>query len=231
MMTIATIPCLPCESLDETLDFWRTLGFEVTYRQKAPNPYGVVEGDGYALHFFGLKRLPPQNNFSTCLVIVPDVEQVHAMFAERLHNRFGKVLAKGFPRISRMRPGQTRFTLTDNAGNSVIYIKRSDEDAVAADAYKQPGQTPLQRAVSLAARLRDFKNDDAMAAKVLDDALARNLEGNMFDRGRALSARIELAIAMDDAQRANDLRAELERLSLSAEERKLIKRESSAADV
>jgi hypothetical protein len=219
LMIITTIPCLPCESLDQTLDFWQALGFEVTYRQKTPNPYGVIERDGYALHFFGLKRLPPKDNFGTCLVIVPDVQSMHAAFAECLRNAFGKVPAQGFPRISRMRPAQTRFTLTDNAGNSVIYIKRGGEDEVAAQAYKQPGQTPLGRAVNLAARLRDFHNDDAMAAKVLDDALARHPEATALDRARALAAGIELAIAMGDSQRLNDLRAELERLPLSPDER------------
>lgn len=214
-MTNTTIPCLPCQSLDETLHFWRILGFEVTYQQKAPNPYGVIERDGYALHFFGLKRLPPQDNFSTCLVIVPDVERLHGEFADHLRRAFGKVPARDFPRISRMRPGQTRFTLTDNAGNSVIFIKRNGEDHEASEAYKQPGQTPLGRAINLAARLRDFKNDDAMAAKVLDDALARHPEASALDRARALTARIELAIAMDDAQRADVLRAELQQVSLS----------------
>lgn len=225
-MTITTIPCLPCESLDATLDFWQALGFEVTYRQKTPNPYGVIERDGYALHFFGLKRLAPEENFSTCLVIVPDVESTHAMFTERLRHALGKVPAKGFPRISRMRPGQTRFTLTDNAGNSVIFVKRGGADEEAADAWKQTGQTPVQRAVNLAARLRDFKNDDAMAAKVLDDALTRHPEANAPDRARALAARLELAIAMDDPQRANDLRAELAQLPLSEDERQAIEARS-----
>jgi catechol 2,3-dioxygenase-like lactoylglutathione lyase family enzyme len=221
-MTNTTIPCLPCESLDETLDFWRTLGFEVTYRQKAPNPYGVIERDGYALHFFGLKRLASHDNFSTCLVIVPDVEQLHATFAECLRSALGKVPARDFPRISRMKPGQTRFTVTDNAGNSVIFVKRGGEDGAAADAYKQSGQTPLQRAVNLAARLRDFKNDDAMAAKVLDDALARNPDADALDRVRALAARIELAVAMGDSERADDLRAELKQVPLSDDERQML---------
>lgn len=96
-MMNTTIPCLPCESLDETLKFWQILGSEVTYRQKAPNPYGVIERDGYALHFFGLTRLPPQDNFSMCLVMAPDIELLHAEFAECLRGAFGKVLFEGPP--------------------------------------------------------------------------------------------------------------------------------------
>ncbi|HZJ09174.1 MAG TPA: hypothetical protein VFD39_05725, partial [Trueperaceae bacterium] len=67
-----TIPALPCISLDETLEFFTAIGFAVTYHQKAPNPYGVVARDGYELHLFGLKGLKPEENFSTCLVMVPD---------------------------------------------------------------------------------------------------------------------------------------------------------------
>ena len=204
-----TIPALPCVSLDESLDFWRALGYDVTYTQRAPNPYAVIRYDDYELHLFGLKQLNPEDNFTTCLVIVGEVEQLHATFAGRLKAALGRVPGQGFPRISRMRPGQTRFTLTDVAGNSVIYIKRGEEDEAAAEAYKQEGLNPLQRALAVAARLRDFKNDDAAAAKTLDAALARHNEPP-DDYARALAARIELAEALDDPQRAAELRAQLD---------------------
>ena len=69
-----TIPALPCISLDDSLEFWQSLGYEVTYRQKAPNAYGIIRYDDYELHLFGLKQLRPEDNYSTCLVIVPEVE-------------------------------------------------------------------------------------------------------------------------------------------------------------
>ncbi len=213
-----TIPCLPCVSLDESLDFWRAVGYEVTYTQKAPNPYAVIRVDDYELHLFGLKQLNPEDNFTTCIVLVGEVEQLHATFAARLKAALGRVPGRDFPRISRMRPGQTRFTLTDVAGNSVIYIKRGEEDEAAAEEYKRADLPPLQRALAVAARLRDFKNDDAAAAKALDSALARHQEPPL-DYARVLLARIELAEALDDPQRAGELRARLDALPLSAEER------------
>jgi hypothetical protein len=199
--------------MDETLTFWQTLGFKVTYRQKAPNAYGVIEKDGFALHFFGLKELAPDSNFSTCLVIVPEVEIMHGEFVAALRESLGRFPAKGFPRLSRMKPGQSRFTLTDVSGNSVIFIKRGGVDEHAAEAHKMSGQTPLQKAVRLADRLRDFKTDDAMAAKVLDDALARNLDASAGDRKTALAARLELAKADDDTERVGELEQELKRLN------------------
>lgn len=213
-----TIPALPCVALDESLAFWRALGYDVTYTQRAPNPYAVIRYDDYELHLFGLKQLNPADNFTTCLVMVAEVEQLHATFAGRLKAALGRVPGRGFPRISRMKPGQTRFTLTDVAGNSIIYIKRGEEDEAAAEEYKRTDLPPLQRALAVAARLRDFKNDDAAAAKALDGALARHDEPTL-DYARVLAARIELAKALDDPNRAGELREQLQSMALTEEER------------
>lgn len=217
-MNTTTIPLLPCVSLDESLAFWEALGYEVTQKQKAPNPYAVIRYDDYELHLFGLKQLNPADNFTTCLVILPEVEAWHATLAGRLRAALGRVPAQGLPRISRMKPGQTRFTLTDVAGNSVIFIQRGEEDEAAAEEYKQPGLTPLQRALAVAARLRDYKNDDAAAAKALDSALARHDEPSL-DYARVLAARIELAEALEDADLARALGERLRQLPLSATDR------------
>ncbi len=220
-MTATTIPLLPCESLDDTLIFWQAMGFKVTYKQKAPNPYTSISyEDEYEIHFFGLKQLKPQDNYSGCLVIVPEVEQLHAMFVERLKTHLGKVPSKGFPRLSRMKPKQTRFTLTDINGNYVIFIKHGKEDDVAAQEYLQPGQTSLQKALSTAARLRDFHNDDGMAAKVLDNALERVNDGTPVDRAKVLIARIEISIALDDLEKARALHTQFKKMDLSEVEQK-----------
>jgi hypothetical protein len=213
-----TIPCLPCISLEATFPFYELLGFEVTYRQKSPNVYGVIRRGGCELHFYGLKGLVPEAAFSTCLVIVPDVEGLHREFAGALRQGLGKVPVRGLPRLSRMKPGQTRFTVTDPAGNSVIFIKRGDEDQAASQAYLRAGQTRLGRALSLAARLRDFKLDDAAAAKVLDAALARETDAPPSERASALVVRAELALALGDERRAFALRAEVATLPLPDED-------------
>lgn len=203
-----TIPALPCVSIDETLDFWSGLGFAITYRQKAPNPYGVVKRDGYELHFFGMKGLDPAKAFSTCFVMLSEVEVLHAEFEESLRRTLGRSPAKGLPRISRMRPGQTRFTLTDPNGSSVIFIKYGPEDERKAHAYEDPTLTPLQRAIKFAERVRDYHVDDRLAAKTLDVALARKGVESPLDRAEALTARAELARALDDPALAERLEAE-----------------------
>src|SRR6476469_8939826 len=108
-----TIPALPCVSLGETFAFYRLLGFEVTYQQASPNPYGVVRRGGCELHFFGMKGLKPSAGYSTCLVIVAHVESLHATYAEGLRVGYGRLPVAGFTRITRMRKGQSRFTVVD----------------------------------------------------------------------------------------------------------------------
>jgi len=220
---VTTIPALPCESMDDMVVFWQAIGFHVTYRQKAPSAYAVVRyEDDYELHFFGLKGLKPEENFSTCLIIMSEVEELHALFLQRLRNHLGKTPSKGFPRISRMKPKQTRFTLTDVSGNSIIFIKHGKEDETVSQAYKQAGQTPLQKSLNTAIRLRDFHNDDAAAAKVLDSALARKQERTQIDLARVLAARIELAVISDEHDLARSLYIQLKNLELSEDDRQLL---------
>lgn len=208
-----TIPLLPSVSLDDSISFWQVLGFEVGLRQKAPNGYAVLHYDDFELHLFGLKQLDPETNFSTCLVIVAEVEQLHTLFAGRVKESLGRAPYRGLPRLSRMRPGQTRFTVTDVAGNSVIFVKRGRGDDEEAARYKQPDLTPLQRALAIAERERDFKTDDAAAARVLDGLIDRYAGDESPDYRRAVKARIELAEVHEDDERADELRRYLQTLS------------------
>lgn len=202
-----TIPLLPAIRFDESLAFWEVLGFEVALRQKAPNSYGVIRFRDFELHLFGLSRLEPEQNFSTCLVVVPEVEELHTQFLESLEAHLGRKPYRGLPRLSRMRPGQTRFTVTDLSGNSVIFVKRGGQDDEAAAEYKRAGLTPLQRAVMVAERERDFKTDDVGAARILDTVITRYAGDTSADYLRAVEARIDLAVLYEEDARARELRA------------------------
>jgi hypothetical protein len=216
------IPVLPCVSLPDTLAFYRLLGFEVTHEQTRPYVYGATRRGGMNVHFTGIKGLDPTTIYSTCLVMVPEVEQLHETFVGALRQAYGKLPVAGIPRITRMKPGQSRFTVVDVAGNSVIFIKQGapEEDETAEDAIApRSGESRLVRALRRAARLRDFKIDDAAAAKVLDVALAHTEPADPLERARALAARIELAVVLGDQARVVALSSELEGLPLSDEQR------------
>lgn len=155
-----------------------------------------------------------------CLVFVPEVEQLHEVLAGALRKAYGKLPVAGFPRLARMKKGQSRFHVVDPAGNWLRFIKQDAEDAghEAAEA-KADKRSKLAQVLDTVALLRDFKGDDAAAARVLDAALRRKEPAPPLDRARALAARAELAVALGDQERADALLAELGQIPLSDEER------------
>jgi catechol 2,3-dioxygenase-like lactoylglutathione lyase family enzyme len=230
-MSVTTIPCLPCVDLPETIAFYEGLGFRVTYQQKSPNSYGVLRRDDWELHFFGFKGFEAVANYSTALVIVPEVEQMHAAFADMLRATFGKLPIRGFPHITRMRPGQGRFTIVDPSGNSVIYIKQAAHEKEASnEAVDSKTQSPLEKALAMAARLRDSKNDDRAAAKHLDVVLAKHPDAPVLERARVIGARAELAVALDEIKQARQLLQQLNDLPINAADRKKYRDEFEAAE-
>jgi catechol 2,3-dioxygenase-like lactoylglutathione lyase family enzyme len=223
------IPVFPCTSLDETLGFYRSLGFEVTHEQARPYVYAALQRGEIHLHFHGRERLNPAESFSTCLAIVDEVEPLHRSFAAGLRGAYGKLPIAGVPRITRLRKGQGRFTLVDPAGNSVIFIQSERQERAGEEAPAQP-QSRMARALATAAVLRDSKGDDAAAAKVLDAALRRKEPATPVERARALAARAELAVALGDETRAAALLAELEDVPLSEADRERLRDELEAAE-
>ena len=228
MTDATTIPCLPCVSMAEVLDFYQLLGFEVTYQQKSPNEYAVVRQGSCELHLFGLKGLKPEDGYSTCCVVLSEVEPLHKAFSAALRQKYGKLPITGFPRITRFKPGQTRFTLTDPSGNALICVKRSAHENASGSGEKLTG---LAKAIETTAKLRDESGDDESAAKVLDVALARYTDAPPLVRARALAARAELAVALGEEEKLRDVRAELQKIPLSDDEREKYRNELRAADV
>lgn len=174
-MTTTAIPLLPCRKLDDVLPFYESLGFEVTTRQERPNPYASTRWRNVDLHFYGL----PGESVGICLFIVDEVETLHAELKQRLGKN---------GRITRMKPGQTRFTVFDPAGNSVIFIRRGEKNPH----QKTPSGSLLEKAMRAAAVLRDFKNDDTAAAKVLTQALAKAKDAHPDEVKRAKAMLAEL---------------------------------------
>ncbi|NVJ26290.1 MULTISPECIES: hypothetical protein [Myxococcus] len=224
----ASIPALPCVELEPTLEFYGRLGFEVTYRQRAPNPYAATRRGGAHLHFFGLKELKPEEVYSCCLIIVEEVEKLHEGFSAVLREAYGKIPVRGIPRITRMKKGQTRFTLVDPSGNSVMFIRRDEPNGYGDD--EDASATHLGKALKTARRLRDFKSDDATAAKVLDAALRKPDAGTTLERARALVARVELAVALDEPARARECLHAIDGLGLSRLECESLREELEAVD-
>jgi hypothetical protein len=170
-MAEKTIPLLPCQTIQPVVDFYTALGFETTFLQKSPYPYAVVERGEIELQFFGLKAYDPTTSFSGVYVLTDDVESLFADFRARLKEAYGRIPARGLPRIGPLKDmsyGVRQFLMTDPGGNSLRIGQPISED----QSHRRAPEETFARALHYAALFVDSKEDLAGAAKVLDRALA-----------------------------------------------------------
>ncbi|WP_330254852.1 hypothetical protein OG874_10095 [Nocardia sp. NBC_00565] len=118
--------------------------------------------------------------------------------------------------------------MIDPVGNTIIYIQRDEPEELDYGGSRE--LEGLARVLDNARILRDFKNDDAAAIRVLEVGLGRyGAEAPPVDKARALAALTELADATDDSERAEKLRAELRAMTLTEDERAAVAAELRAA--
>ncbi|HLT62848.1 MAG TPA: VOC family protein [Microlunatus sp.] len=217
-----TTPLLPCRSIDEIEDFYRMLGFERRYRQTRPNPYVIVHREDLELQFFGMDGFDPEASYGSCVVLVEDPMELYQSFAAGMRAVHGKVLVSGTPRITRPRRrkntgGSTGFSVVDPGGNWIRFFRNAAQ--AAEDAPPEPTGR-LAQALQNAIVLGDSKGDPRQAARVLTGALHRHGEAaSTTDRVEALVYAAELALRLDDRQRAGELLAEVRAVELTAAER------------
>lgn len=202
------VPLLPCADIDEVADFYRVLGFVVTYRQLRPNPYVALQREDLHLGFFGMDGFRAEDSYGTCVVLVADTEALHAEFAAGMRAAYGKVLVAGVPRMTRPRRRKNAeyasgFAVVDPGGNWIRFTRAPADEA----AGSPPSR--LRQAVDNAVVLGDSQGDAEQAAKVLDGALARHAaDASPEEHLEALAYRIELAVRLGDAPGARRLLAE-----------------------
>ena len=220
-----TIPILPCRSIDETLTFYRALGFEVTYQQTRPNTYACVRRGGIDLHFFSMREYDPANSYSTCIVLVPDVDALYQTFSDGLRAQYGKRPAAGIPRMTPLRNkagGGRGFNLIDPGGNWIRISQTSAAGELEAEVTPKAAPTKLSRAIYAAELLTDSKGDYPAAAKLLDAALVQDAIAPAAQRIQALVARAAIAITMGDNPRAKVVLTEMHQIALLDDERTLL---------
>ncbi|MDE3724084.1 glyoxalase [Nocardiopsis sp. N85] len=225
------VPLLPCASAEETLGFFRSLGFEVTYEQDRPYLYLAFRWGGVHLHYGRAPKGfdPSGEDGGGCLVMVDDVAAYHAVLSARMRSAEGRVPTKGVPRITRYRSGASRFTVVDPSGNSIIFIQRDEPQEL-----EYGGSVELEglaRALDGARILRDFKLDDRAAWRYLRSALRRHGDdAPAVERAMALAALIELSVALDEHERRSEWTEALKTIDLTAEERRRVEGELRNAE-
>ncbi|MFE0086584.1 bleomycin resistance protein [Streptomyces sp. NPDC058991] len=214
-----TIPILPCRTIQPVLDFYTTLGFEVTFQQKSPNPYAAVQRGGIQLHFFGMKRYEPTESFSTCIVQTDDVDGLHKTFRAGLKAAYGRVPNRGLPRIGPLKNtshGVRQFLMTDPGGNCLRIGQRTSDDQHHRPAPKET----FDRALHHASLLADSREDPTGAARIIDRAL--RMEGERptpVQLLRLLALRADIADRLGDDDTATSALVAAGAVHLSAEER------------
>lgn len=219
-----TIPILPCRSVDETLEFYRALGFAVISQQSGPNNYAVVKRGDIELHFFSMKDYDPANSYSTCYVRVTDVDGLYQVFMDRLRQKYGRIPSAGIPRVIPLKDKTDRreFIVVDPGGNWIRIGTLIETPPVSEDpSLEKAGVSKLSRATH-AATLLSEAGQDIKAAAMLDVALAQEEQTPAIHRVHALVVRAGLAITMEDWQRARQLLLEMRRITLNAEERQTL---------
>ena len=192
-----TIPALPCRSINEMLEFYVALGFQITYQQSRPNTYAVVKYEDINLHFFTMKGYEPKDSYTTCLVLVPDLAGLHQTFSSGLRSHYGKLPVAGIPRISKLNKSnadkQLRFNVIDPGGNWVRFIPQGEPPALSSENDETEAQSKLSRATRAADWMIEAHGDFAGAAKMMDKALADEQPAPPAHRFQALVLRAGLA--------------------------------------
>lgn len=225
------VPTLPCVSLEETEAFYQALGFETTYRQHKPYLYLAFRWSGFEVHFSAAPTWldPEKEDGGGFLVMVDAVEPYHAEFTAAMRGAYGKVLAKGRPRITRLRPGASRFTLVDPSGNSLIFIQRDEPEELEYGGSKE--LEGLVRKLDNARILTEFKNDDRAAMRTLVSGLRRHGEhASNTERARAYAMLVELSVVLGEHTKGAEWAEELRRIDLTTEEREDIAEELAQAE-
>ncbi|BCJ62115.1 glyoxalase [Micromonospora endophytica] len=213
------VPLLPCVAVDETLAFWRALGFAVTWEQRKPYLYLAFGFSGFELHY---GRAP--HGFDTsastgcgALVMVDAVAPYHAAFTAAMRGAYGKVLARGLPRITRYRPGASRFSIVDPSGNTITFIRRDEPEELEYGGSRR--LSGLARVLDNARILREFKRDELASFRALNSGLRRHGDvAPVVEQAQALAALIELSTALEKRDLVPEWGERLRALPLTAEE-------------
>jgi hypothetical protein len=109
-LVTTSVPCLPSLNLDETMAFYKQLGFVLAHRYG--DEYLILHREGVQIHFWPCDNEEVTQN-SGCYVRTPDVKALHAEFAAAGVERLSEVELKSWKMLE--------FTLTDSSGNLVRF--------------------------------------------------------------------------------------------------------------
>lgn len=108
------IPILPSRSVNDTLTFFRRLGFEGKIHSHAD--YAILTRGTVELHFFTHRELRPAESSAMCYLRVSDVESIYRAFT------LAELPRSGIPRQDGLEDkpwGMREFAIVDPDGNLI----------------------------------------------------------------------------------------------------------------
>jgi hypothetical protein len=223
------VPILPCKSLDELLNFYKQLGFEVVYHQKSPNPYAVVEKDWIRLDFYGIKHHDPKKCYHTCYILADEADALYEQFSNALRKQSGKLPTRGLPRISEIRDkssGVREFMFSDVAGNCIRIGRKIDStEAPEYPAEIMAANKRLSLVLDFAYRSEDEPDEYEKVAALLDKAIEREKGFPCINLYKAMTLRADIAIQQENVMLAQQLLNEVKTSRLITDNKEKYKAE------
>ena len=109
------IPILPSRSVNDTLAFYRRLGFDGEIWGE-PYSYAILRRGTVELHFFTHKELQPAESCAGCYIRVSDVEVIYQALV------LAELPQSGIPRLDALKNkpwGMREFAIVDPDGNQI----------------------------------------------------------------------------------------------------------------
>lgn len=211
--SISIEPMLPSENVDESVAFYRTLGFEIVRDETFPYRFAEVRDGDLWLMTSNYAQFGGKKAFGALIVNVTDLGRFHDRFAVNLRNSLGTVPLSGFPRLTRRSRDGSQFRVFDPFGNMLVYM-----DKYYAPPLYLEAQDRTEEMLNQVWFLRDIYANDRAAAHTLDRALEEMKGESGIGHARLLAARCEIAVAMGELDLAFKLEDVVSRIHLQNSE-------------
>lgn len=217
-------PMLPSENIDESVTFYKSLGFEIVRDETFPYRFAEVRDGDFWLLTSSYAQFGGKKAFGALILNVTDLGKFYDRFADNLRNNLGAIPLSGFPRLSRRSRDGSQFRVFDPFGNMLIYMDKSYSPPLYLEA-----QDRTEEILNQVWFLRDIYSNDRAAANILDRALEETKDDSGIGRARLLAARSEIAVAVGEWDLASKLEEMVSRISLQDSDFQMFAEELTAS--
>lgn len=218
-----TIPIFDClYEIDEHLEFYTALGFDITYYQKAPYRFATVKNEFTEINFFGDKKFELDSNRGGCYIVVSNVDEVYSQLKANLKNYYGKIPVKGLPRFSRLNltAEDRRFNISDPSGNTLIIGEPLDDSSsfIEENGERTKVVSKFEKAYKWAYRYAYSKEDFLAASNLLESTFSKKndcISNELYFKAKVLQT--DVLVTLNRKEKAKEIIQELDGIILTSE--------------